>query len=308
MTKRFTFLFPGQGSQKVGMGLDLFNTFSSVQALYQQANTILGKNISEITFKGPEETLKKTENTQPAIFLVSAALLNCLKNKGITPSTVAGHSLGELTAYYAAGATTLQDTLALICKRGEEMAKSHPSHESGMAAVIGKTEKELSTLLASFKNRPLVLANINCPGQIVISGDRKALEEATPILKENNARVIPLKVSGAFHSPLMNNASQALQNYVANLPIQNATIPIILNRHGTAEQQAQVLKDNISKQVISSVYWTKSIQEASKNTDIFIECGPGKVLAGLFKKMKIEKLFYSLSDKESLEVFLSEQS
>ena len=293
-------VFPGQGSQLVGMGKDLYEHDDSCKALFNKANEVLGRDLTSILFDGPKDILTQTQNAQPGIFLVSACIWEQLKTKGISPKVLAGHSLGELTAYYASGALSFESALQLIKVRGEAMAAAYPSEKSGMAAIMGMDQEKLSTLTEPFRNEPVVLANINCPGQIVISGEKSALEKVYPILKENGAKVIPLPVSGAFHSPLMQSASETLKEFMATIDIQDATTPIILNRTATAETKAEALRNNISEQVISSVRWVESMHTMTSSVDAVIECGPGKVLTGLMRKISSDTPMKTLNTLEAL--------
>ena len=228
MTTNIALLFPGQGSQSVEMGKSLYETSEDTRNLFKKANQILNKNFEEIIFNGPKETLTQTENAQPAIFLVSVAMALELKKNNITPNIVAGHSLGEITAYHIAGCLDLESALNLIKIRGEAMGQCPTP--SGMAAVMGMDRSTLESILDPYKDKPVVIANDNCPGQIVISGEKTALSEVITILKEQRSKVIPLKVSGAFHSPLMNPASEAVQSFCETITFNKPHIPIVLNR------------------------------------------------------------------------------
>jgi [acyl-carrier-protein] S-malonyltransferase len=293
-------IFPGQGSQKVGMGQDILSENASTKALFEEASKILGTDIKKLCLEGPQEELTLTKNAQPAIFLVSFALFKCLEAKGIRPSIIAGHSLGELTAYTAGGILSFKDTVKVIKKRGDEMNRAAAQTQSGMAAIMGKAPAEIETLLAPYQNDPVVIANYNCPGQIVISGEKTALEKACADLKNDGAKVIPLPVSGAFHSPLMKPASVALETYLNEFEFSDAKTPIILNRTANKETSKSNLKENISKQVISSVQWIKSIEEMSKEVDIILECGPGRVLSGLVKKIDREIIIKTINSLDAI--------
>ena len=283
--KKIGIVFPGQGSQKVGMGQDLIDKDLETQALFEIANNILKTDIKELCIEGPEDLLRLTKNAQPAIFLVSFALFKKLQKKGIQAHLLAGHSLGELTAYAAANILSFEDTLKIIKKRGEEMNKAASLTESGMAAIMGKSSQEIESIISIYKNEPVVIANHNCPGQIVISGKKEALEKAYENLKQSGAKVIPLPVSGAFHSPLMSDASNALKDYLDTFKFSDAKTPIILNQTGNKESYNTSLKENLSKQVVSPVKWIDSIETMAKEVDIILECGPGRVLSGLIKKI-----------------------
>lgn len=289
-------IFPGQGSQKVGMGKDLVAAFPVAKTIFETANQVLGRDIMSLCFDGPHEDLTLTSNAQPAIFVVSAALLEVLKRHGVTPSYVAGHSLGEITAYYAAGVVDFETALKIIDARGNGMAASVPAGRSGMAAIMGLELAEIETVLAPFKDRPVVAANLNCPGQIVISGEKIALDEACALLKLAGAKVIPLPVSGAFHSPMMQPGARNLAEFIKPLEFKAAQIPIVLNRTAQPETRADELKANLPLQVVSPVRWIESVRHLMDTVATVVEVGPGKVLTGLVKKIAPELNVVTIND------------
>jgi [acyl-carrier-protein] S-malonyltransferase len=285
MSKKIAIVFPGQGAQSEGMGRDFFDSELEASKRLKQAFLILGKDYEEVCFNGPKETLQLTQYAQSLIFAVSAAIFEELRVLGIQPSYVAGHSLGELTAYYASGALSFEQSLALIQERGAKMAASYPHEDSAMCAVMGVEGDVLNTVLQGCSNQPVVAANFNCPGQIVISGTKSAVEEARDAIKTVGGKCIPLAVSGAFHSPLMAKASAELEEYVQTLVLETPRIPLVLNRTAREESNALELKKNISLQVKSSVYWEQSIRYMQEQgVECIIECGPGKVLSKLIQK------------------------
>jgi len=305
--KKYAIVFPGQGSQKVGMGSDLIQAFPIATEMFQKANRVLGRDLLDICQNGPAEVLTQTENAQPGIFVISSILFSILKEHNIRPTVVAGHSLGELTAYFASGSTSFEDTLTMIKERGTAMAKAYPSEKSAMTAVMGLDLEVIEKIIRPYKQDPVVAANLNCPGQIVISGEKEAIQKASVDLKEAGAKLIPLNVSGAFHSPLMKSASDALKVTVDTIAFNTSTVPIVLNRTAATESEAQDLKANIPIQVISPVRWIETIRNIAPTIDAFIECGPGKVLTGLIRKISPESTIYTINDKESLETFLTQE-
>ncbi len=305
---RVAWIFPGQGSQYVGMGKDLFDQYGSVRALFNQASEIAGKDLAKLCFEGPEEDLIKTENAQVGIFLVSAAVVNVLRESGQKPIYLAGHSLGELTAYYAAGVFDLATAIRLILARGAAMAASFPSEKSAMAAVMGLEPDKIVEVVKAFEPNAVV-ANFNSAGQLVISGEVAAVAEASEALKTAGAkRLIPLKVSGAFHSPFMQNASDTFKEVLEPVVFDNASAPIILNRTAEPETIADRLKENLPLQLKSSVKWMQSVSYLSGAVDLIVECGPGKVLAGLVKKTAPDIEVQSLSDPAGIAEFLASRS
>lgn len=301
--KSIGMVFPGQGSQKVGMGKELYESFDEVKDIFHQANDVLGRDIAKICFEGPEEELLNTTNAQPALFLVSISLLSLLKKEGVLFNYVAGHSLGELTAYYAAGVYDLQTALEIIQKRGQAMSDSYPQEKSGMLAVMGMSESDLSQIVLKYSSSPVVIANYNCPGQLIVSGERTALEKVTDEIKANGSKVIPLNVAGAFHSPLMQSASDELRDFLADKTFQSASVPIILNRTGAPEQDGDKLKENLVQQVVSSVQWIESMSYLGSKVDAIVECGQGRVLTGLNKKILPDYLLFSVFSVEMLDSF-----
>ena len=302
MTKKIAFLFPGQGAQAVGMGKDLYENCESAKKVFDTANLVLGKSITDLCFEGPEDALKQTVNTQPCIVTMSIAALEALKSAcGITPSYTAGHSLGEYRAMYASGVMSLETALKAIQKRADLMGQTKGG---AMAAVLNSTEEALKESLKEASEVGYVdVANYNSPAQVVITGDEKAVAKAGELLLAKGARrVVPLAVSGAFHSKFMENAGLEFEKFVADLELNNAEVPVFTNVDATATTNAEDFRVKMPKQIYSSVYWTQTIQKMVEDgVEIFVEIGPGKVLAGLNKKIAPAAKVYNVFDKASLD-------
>lgn len=302
MAKKIAFLFPGQGAQTVGMGKDLYENFASAQKVFDTADTVLGKKITTLCFDGPEEDLKQTVNTQPCIVTMSIAALEALKSEcGVKADYVAGHSLGEYCAMYAAGVMSLDTALKAIQKRADLMSETKGG---AMAAVLNAPAGSVEDALKEASSIGYVdVANYNSPAQVVITGDEKAVQKAGEILLEKGARrVVPLAVSGAFHSKFMENAGKEFEKFVSDLELNNASIPVVTNVDASLTTNAEDFRTKMPKQIYSSVYWTQTIQKmAEEGVEIFVEIGPGKVLAGLNKKIIPDAAVYNVFDKASLE-------
>lgn len=300
---KIAFVFPGQGSQIVGMGQQLAEQYPEVMQYFKKADERLSAELSKLIFEGPQEELTKTVNTQPALLTTSLAILERFQKAAIKPDYVAGHSLGEYTALVAAGALTFEDGVYAVRKRGEFMEGAVPNGEGSMAAILGLDREPLSKVTAEVSDSgyPVSLANLNCPGQIVISGSRKGVELASARAKETGAkRAIPLEVSGPFHSSLMKPAASELRQVLDGLDMKDARIPVIANVSANPMTTAEEIKENLIEQLYSPVLWEDSVVKMiDLGVDTFIEIGPGKVLSGLIKKVNRSVKTYSISDEES---------
>jgi len=278
-------IYPGQGSQYCGMGKDLYNYSNDAKKLFETANEILDFKISEIMFGQDINELKKTKVTQPAIFIHSVILSKILNLK---PQAVAGHSLGEFSALVASKALNFEDALILVSKRANAMEEACIKYPGTMAAIIGLNNEVIENVCDKVKG-VITTANYNCPGQIVISGQKKSVENACELLKKNGAkRVLILPVGGAFHSPLMNSAKNKLAEEIEKINFNIPICPIYQNFSNNPEIDPAKIKFNIIEQITSPVKWTQCIEKMIKNgTNKFIEVGPGKVLQGLVKKINL---------------------
>ena len=287
------YIFPGQGAQFVGMGLDLYEKSAEAKALFEAANGILDFSITDIMFSGTDEDLKQTKVTQPAIFLHSVILSKVL-GKNFAPQMVAGHSLGEFSALVANGALSFEDGLQLVAKRAAALQKACELQPGTMAAVLGLEDAKVEELCATIDGI-VTPANYNCPGQLVISGELKAVEAACEKMKEAGAKkALILSVSGAFHSVLMKPAEEELAAAIEQTAFHKPLCPVYQNVTTTAVSDENAIKTNLIKQLTAPVKWTQSVQQMiADGATEFIEVGPGKVLQGLVKKINKEAVVAS---------------
>lgn len=279
------YVFPGQGSQFRGMGLDLYQQSEAARALFDQANQLLGYDLTRIMFEGTEEELKQTIYTQPAVFLHGVVL--ALTTESFAPAMVAGHSLGELSALTAAGALSFADGLRLASIRAAAMQRACELAPSGMAAVVGLPDETIESVCASITDEIIIPANYNCPGQVVISGSLTGIQLATQALTAAGARrVITLQVSGAFHSPFMEPARTEFAQAVDTLTFQEPRCPVYQNVDAQPTTNPAIIKANLIAQLTAPVRWTQSVENmVADGATEFVECGPGRVLQGLIKKI-----------------------
>ncbi len=295
------FLFPGQGSQYVGMGEDFYNNSNYAQDIYKTASDILGFNLQEFSFNGPEETLKETQYTQPAIFVHSIIVDKFLKEKDIRANAVAGHSLGEFSALVSADVLSFESALEIVKVRSSEMAQAGKNVPGTMAAILGADDDQLKIICK--QDGVVVPANINAPGQVVISGEIKAIENAIITAKEIGIRrALALNVSGAFHSPLMAPARQPLLDVIDSIEFNNAKIPVYQNVSASPVTNAAAIRDNILNQLENPVLWCDTILNLKQMgiTD-FYEVGPGKVLKGLNRQIFPESTTITCDKLEHLD-------
>lgn len=278
-------MFPGQGAQSVGMGKDLYDTYPECAALFDQANDVLGYDIKKIIFEGPAEELLKSNVTQPAIFTASMAAFTALKlkNPDMTFDAAAGHSLGEWAALCAAGVISFEDGLKILKARGEYIQAACESNPGGMLAVIGLADDKVSAVA---EEAGIYVANFNSPGQVVCSGLAEGIEKAVPLAKEAGAkRALPLSVAGAFHSPLMNPAAEKMAEFLKDVPFAEPAFPVVSNVTG-AVHVTEEIPANMVAQITGSVQWVRCVEALQAiGVEQLIECGPGKVLTGLAKRI-----------------------
>lgn len=305
MTKR-AFLFPGQGAQHVGMGKDFFEQFAEARNIYQRANDVLGFDLARMCFEGEETELSKTFIAQPAILVTSIAILEVLKSiKGpeVTACHAAcGHSLGEYTALVFAGAICLEDAVGIVHKRGKYMQEATANVPAGMTAVLGLEDEDVEAVCQEASAHGIVcVANYNCPGQVVISGESRALEEAACIAKGKGAKTVSLKVGGAFHSPFMAPAQARLASELEKLNVTVANVPVVANVNAAYVREPREVKSSLVAQIVSPVRWTQSMRNLfSDGVDEFYEVGPGKVLSGLLRRIDQNKRIITIDSVNSL--------
>ena len=283
---KHNYVFPGQGAQYTGMGKDLYDNHVEVREMMERANEILGFRLTDIMFEGTAEELKQTKVTQPAVFLHSVAMAKAL---GITPSAVAGHSLGEFSALVVSGALSFEDGLRLVSKRAQAMQACCEAVEGGMAAILALSDEQVEQICAETEG-VVVAANYNCPGQLVISGEKAAVEAACVKAKEVGARrALPLPVGGAFHSPLMEPAREELEKAIAEAAFRTPACPIYQNVDAKPHTDPEEIKQNLIAQLTAPVRWTQIVQQMlADGVEQVTELGPGTVLQGLVKKVSAE--------------------
>ncbi len=303
MTK-IAFIFPGQGSQQVGMGAELAGVTGSSETFYEAADAALGFALSKLMLEGPQEELTLTYNAQPALLTTGVMIAKQLMEQGIKPDYTAGHSLGEYSAFVTSEVITFEDAVQIVHKRGLYMDEAVPAGEGAMAAILGMESAALAQVCeeVSASGLTVQLANLNCPGQIVISGTKEGVEKAGALAKERGAkRAIPLTVSGPFHSSLMQPAAQKLAAAIEEVEMKEPAIPVVSNVTSVLLEEVAEIKKEMIDQVSSPVQWEQNVKTLLElGVDIFIECGPGKVLSGLVKKIDRKATVYSVYDEATL--------
>jgi len=304
---KLAFVFPGQGSQAVGMARDLYQWFPEAREVFDAATDVLGFDLSRLIFEGPEEELTRTVNAQPALLVAGVAALRAIQSKGVRPSFAAGHSVGEYAALLSAGAMEVPEAVRLVRRRGELMEEAATANPGVMAAVLGLGDEEVRAAVQEAQPAGIVdVANYNCPGQIVISGEFGAVEEAGRLAKELGAkRVIPLKVSGAFHSRLMSGAAQAMAAELRRAAISEPSLPVVANVTADYVRTADEVRAALGEQILGSVRWEESVRRmAADGAEGFVEVGPGTVLAGLVGRTVKERFVTSVGDLAAVEALV----
>ena len=304
-------VFPGQGSQYVGMGKDLLDSFPEIKATFEEVNDALGQNLSRLMFDGPDEELILTENAQPAIMTIGIATIGILNSRGFAVNKIsnisAGHSLGEYTSLTALNSLSLTDTAKLLRLRGKAMQNSFPSEEGAMAAIIGLDINEVrETINSSEIKNVCQVANDNAPGQVVISGEIKAVNDIIDLLKDKGAkRAVKLPVSAPFHCDLMNNAKDIMKNELINITLNKPIIPIVQNTTVDSTEDVEIIKNNLINQVTATVRWRETMEKFKElGVDSIIEVGAGNVLTNLAKRSVPNLQRFTLNSKESIESFM----
>jgi len=297
------FLFPGQGSQYVGMGRELFENFSVARQIFEEANDALHFSVSDLCFKGPEEALRLTENTQPAVLTTSVAALRVLQaEKGYAPQFAAGHSLGEYSALVASEALAFSQAVKIVRLRGKFMQEAVPVGEGAMAAVLGMEREQVEKLCEEISSgEVLTPANFNSPGQIVIAGHSKAVERAIERIKRDGKKAVLLPVSAPFHSPLMKPAAERLEKALEEISVNDLKIPVVTNVEAEANTSKDRVKELLVAQVSSPVRWEESMRKMiEKGVEQIVEVGPGKVLSGLMKRIDSRVETKNIEDLKTL--------
>ncbi|HOW72702.1 MAG TPA: ACP S-malonyltransferase [Phycisphaerae bacterium] len=305
---RTAVLFTGQGAQSVGMGKDIAQRSGPAAEIFERAARIVGYDLRALCFEGPADRLEQTDIQQPAIFTTSVAIWQAMTNNrqwAAPPVAMAGLSLGEYTALYAAGAVSFDDALRLVQRRGELMQAAAVATPSGMVSALGLDLTQVETVCRSAAAAGLLVpANFNCPGQIVLSGTRAACEAAVPLIEQAGGRAIPLKVAGAFHSPIMQSAADGLAEVLARTPLQTPAFPVVANVNCENHRDAVTIRQWLADQLTHPVRWQASIERLlNEGVERFIEVGPGRVLAGLLKKIARRTPVVNVSTVEGLEEF-----
>ncbi len=307
---KVAFVFPGQGSQVVGMGKQLAESNQKAKEIFELADEILGIKLSQFMFQGPQEELTKTYYAQPALVTVSTAILARLQEEGITADYVAGHSLGEYSALVAANVLTFEEAVYAVHKRGEYMEEAVPDNEGTMAAILGLSGDILQGITDAITSEGYLVsvANINSPKQTVISGTKEGVGMACDRAKTAGARrTILLQVSGPFHSPFMKSVANNFEQILDNMDFQNSRIPIFMNVDAESITEKTRIKDNLLKQLYSPVLWSQTVEKMiDLGVDTFVEIGPGNVLSGLVKQISRNVQTFSISDEETIQRMLSE--
>ena len=309
MKKKIAFLFPGQGSQVVGMGLDLYQEYDFVRQIFDTVDEVSKAHISRLCFKGPMEELTLTVNLQPAMTAVNLACLAALEKEGIQPDVTAGHSLGEYSALHAAGVVDHEDSCRLVFKRGHLMHREATKHEGAMHAIIGLNIDEVRDIVEEAKGEGVVaVANHNTAEQIVITGSPDAVKSASEMAKERGAKAIPLRVSGAWHSELIRGAEDDFRAFLAEIPFNTPKLPVLFNVTAASESDPNEIKEIMARQLCSPVRWYDSVCRMQEDeVAVFGEIGPKKVLTGLLRKIipdTYEYEVYNVDGMKGLEAFL----